>query len=166
MRCPVCNRQETKVIDSRLASNRMSVRRRRACQSCGYRFSTSESSEILDLTVVKRDGSREPYRREKVEVGLRKALEKRPVTEDDFGRLVSEIERDIQKKRRDEVTSREIGEIVMNRLKGFDKVAYIRFASVYRSFEDVATFERELKRLLGPSSPRGRVTKGRRKVKK
>jgi len=97
---------------------------------------------------------------------LRKALEKRPVTEDDFGRLVSEIERDIQKKRRDEVTSREIGEIVMNRLKGFDKVAYIRFASVYRSFEDVVTFERELKRLLGPSSPRRRVTKGRRKVKK
>lgn len=169
MRCPVCNRLDTKVIDSRLTGSGMSIRRRRACEACGYRFSTAESAEIFDLSVIKRDGTREPYRREKLEVGLRKALQKRPVTEDDFQRLVSEIERDIQKKRRDEVTTREIGEIVMHRLRSFDKVAYIRFASVYRSFEDVATFQRELKRLLGGAGPREstrRVTKVKKKVNK
>lgn len=104
-------------------------------------------SEILDLTVIKRDGTREPYRRDKLVSGLRKSLEKRPVTEDDFQKLVGEVERDFQKRRKDEITSKQIGEIVMNRLRHFDTIAYIRFASVYRQFKDVATFERELKGL-------------------
>lgn len=124
-----------------------SIRRRRECEKCGYRFSTLEEVEIFDLTVIKRDGRREPWSREKLESGLRKSLEKRSHTSPDFKSLVGSIERDIQKKRKPEITSAEIGEIVMNRLKTFDKVAYIRFASVYRAFEDVKTFERELKKL-------------------
>ncbi len=124
-----------------------SIRRRRECEKCGFRFSTLEEVEILDLAVIKRDGRRESYSREKLESGLKKALEKRPYTSQDFKSLVGSIERDLQKKRKSEVTSAEIGELVMNRLKFFDKVAYIRFASVYRSFEDVKTFEKELKKL-------------------
>lgn len=147
MHCPVCNYKDTRVVDSRLTRAGMGIRRRRACAKCKYRFSTIETSEILDLTVIKRDGSREPYRRDKIVGGLRKSLEKRPVTEDDFQRLIGEVERDLQKKRKSEVTSREIGEILMNRLRHFDSIAYIRFASVYRQFKDVATFERELKGL-------------------
>ncbi|MBI4133427.1 transcriptional repressor NrdR, partial [Candidatus Uhrbacteria bacterium] len=109
---------------------------------------------LLDLMVVKRDGRREPYSREKLERGLRKALEKRQYTELDFQKLVHSIERDIQKKKRDELRSLEIGEIVMHRLRGFDKVAYIRFASVYRAFEDVKTFQQELDKLLGRGKKR------------
>jgi transcriptional repressor NrdR len=104
--------------------------------------------EILNLTVIKRDGRREPYIKEKLSQGLKKALEKRPYTADDFKKLITRIEREIQKKKQDEITSPEIGEIVIKILKKFDKVAYIRFASVYRSFEDVQTFQRELNLLL------------------
>lgn len=154
MHCPACNYADTKVVDSRLSGDAMSIRRRRECEKCGHRFSTLESLEILDLTVVKRDGSRQPYQREKMEAGLRRALEKRPITADDFRRLVTLIERDLQKLRKDELTSRDIGEVVMHRLQQFDKIAYIRFASVYRSFEDVHTFERELRRLLSPKPRR------------
>jgi transcriptional repressor NrdR len=107
--------------------------------------------ELLDLTVVKRDGRREAYSREKLVRGLEKALEKRPCTEMSLQQLVHKIERDIQKKRRGELTTKEIGEILMKHLKGFDKVAYIRFASVYRSFDDVKTFEQELRSLLSPT---------------
>ncbi len=165
MHCPACNSAETKVVDSRMSGDGMSIRRRRECERCGHRFSTLESLEILELAVVKRDGSRQPYSREKMEAGLRRALEKRPITVDDFRKLVNLIERDIQKLKRDEVTSKEIGEIVMHRLQQFDKIAYIRFASVYRSFEDVKTFERELKRLMAPvQKPKSRtkVTKKKR----
>lgn len=151
MRCPICNYNDTKVIDSRITSDGMSIRRRRECERCEYRFSTIEEAELLDLKVVKRDGRREPYSREKLERGLRKALEKRQFTELDFQKLVHAIERDIQKKKRDELRTSEVGEIVMNRLKSFDKVAYIRFASVYRAFEDVKTFQQELNKLLGKS---------------
>lgn len=147
MHCPVCRNKDTKVVDSRMGSDGAAIRRRRECEKCGYRFSTLEEVEILDLAVIKRDGRREPYSREKLESGLRKSLEKRSHTSPDFKSLVGSIERDIQKKRKPEITSAEIGEIVMNRLKTFDKVAYIRFASVYRSFEDVKTFEKELKNL-------------------
>lgn len=147
MHCPACNYKDTRVVDSRLTRGGMGIRRRRACPKCHFRFSTVEMSEILDLTVVKRDGTREPYRRDKLVSGLRKSLEKRPVTEDDFQKLVGEVERDFQKRRKDEITSKQIGEIVMNRLRHFDTIAYIRFASVYRQFKDVATFERELKDL-------------------
>ena len=135
-------------MDSRVSGDGLSIRRRRECERCGHRFSTLETLEILDLAVVKRDGRREPYSREKLERGLRKALEKRPVTAESFRKLVSGIERDIQRKGKDEVTSGDIGEVIMKHLKGFDSVAYLRFASVYRSFEDAHTFEKELKKLL------------------
>jgi len=148
MNCPLCKSSDTKVIDSRSGPDGVSIRRRRECNKCGYRFSTLEEVEILDLTVVKSDGRREAYDRAKLEHGLKRALEKRPYTVDRFKTLVHKIERDIQKRKKDEITSRDIGEIVMNHLQSFDKVAYIRFASVYRAFEDVATFQKELSGLL------------------
>lgn len=151
MRCAVCNHQDTKVIDSRISSDGVSVRRRRECEKCEFRFSTLEEIELLDLTVVKRDGRRENYSREKLVRGLEKALEKRPYTDTSFQKLVHKIERDIQKKRRGQLTTAELGDIVMKHMRLFDKVAYIRFASVYRSFDDVRTFEAELKKLLDPS---------------
>ena len=144
MHCPVCNHQETKVVDSRLAQEGTSIRRRRQCEKCDYRFSTSEEVELLGLTVVKRDGRRVPYDREKILRGLERSLEKRSYTEAAFKKLVHNIERDIQKKKTGEITSADLGEIVMKRLRQFDKVAYIRFASVYRSFEDVKSFEQVL----------------------
>lgn len=149
MRCPVCNYKSTRVIDSRLLTDGMAVRRRRECEKekCSFRFSTVEEMELLDVTVVKRNGRREAYSREKILFGLKKALEKRPYTDVQLQHLLHNVERDIQKVRGGEVTSAEIGEIVMKRLKLFDKVAYIRFASVYRSFEDLETFEKELKKL-------------------
>ncbi|MBU0531277.1 MAG: transcriptional regulator NrdR [Candidatus Uhrbacteria bacterium] len=148
MHCPVCKNKDSKVVDSRIAADGMSIRRRRECEKCSYRYSTLEEVELLDLTVVKRDGKREAYSREKLLKGLKKALEKRPYNEDDLKKIVHRIERDIQKKKSSELSSEQIGDIVMKHLKGFDKVAYIRFASVYRSFEDVQTFEKELRALL------------------
>jgi transcriptional repressor NrdR len=149
MHCPVCNHEETKVIDSRLGADGDAIRRRRECEKCEYRFSTVEAVELLDLRVVKRDGSSQPYSRAKLETGLRKALEKRPYTQANFRALVSNIERDLQRSRAEEITSRELGEIVMPRLKEFDEVAYIRFASVYRAFTDAGDFRDELKKLKG-----------------
>lgn len=147
MHCPVCNHADTKVVDSRLSTDGDAIRRRRECEKCGHRFSTNEVVELLDLTIVKRDGHREGYSLDKLERGLKKAFEKRPVTNVAFRSLVRSIERDIQRLKRDEITSPELGEIVMHHLKKFDKVAYIRFASVYRQFEDVASFKRELDKL-------------------
>ncbi len=147
MRCPACHNIDTKVTDSRLANEGVAIRRRRECLRCNFRFSTYEEVEILNLTVVKRDGRRESYSREKLEAGLRKALEKRPITHEEFKRLVNMIERDIQLRGRNEITSGQIGEIVMKRLKKADPVAYIRFASVYRSFADAESFWEELKSL-------------------
>ena len=149
MRCPVCNFKSTKVVDSRLGSDGMSVRRRRECerQRCEFRFSTVEEMELLDVTVVKRNGRREAYSREKMSAGLKRSLEKRPYTDAQLLVLVHNIERDIQRVRGGEITTLQIGDIVMKHLKTFDKVAYIRFASVYLSFEDVAMFEKELKSL-------------------
>lgn len=158
MHCPVCGHEDTKVIDSRVANEGATIRRRRECEACEYRFSTGEEIELLDLVVVKRNGHRENYHREKIEHGLRRALEKRPVTEAAFRSLMQGVERDIQKKRSNELTSADIGEIVMGRLEHFDKVAYIRFASVYRQFEDVASFKRELDR-LGPRRMRQKKQK-------
>ena len=151
MRCAVCNHKDTKVIDSRISSDGVSVRRRRECEKCEFRFSTLEEIELLDLTVVKRDGRRESYSREKLVRGLEKALEKRPYTDTSFQKFIHKIERDIQKKRRGQLTTAELGDIVMKHMRLFDKVAYIRFASVYRSFDDVRTFEAELKKLLESS---------------
>ncbi len=148
MRCAVCNHKDTKVVDSRVSTDGASVRRRRECEKCDFRFSTFEEVELLDLTVVKRDGRRENYGRDKMVRGLEKALEKRPYTDLAFQKLVHKIERDIQKKRRGQLTTAELGDIVMKHLRTFDKVAYIRFASVYRSFEDVKMFEDELHKLI------------------
>ncbi len=165
MWCAVCNHKDTKVIDSRVSSDGASVRRRRECEKCGFRFSTNEEVELLDLNVVKRDGRRENYSRDKLIRGLEKALEKRPYTDSKFHRLVHKIERDIQKKKRGQLTSGELGDIVMKHLKSFDKVAYIRFASVYRSFEDVKSFETELRKLLSRSRTK-KKTKKKTKNKK
>jgi transcriptional repressor NrdR len=147
MHCPVCVSEETKVVDSRLVEGGHSIRRRRECISCAYRFSTFEEVEMLDLMVVKRDGARQQYDRAKLERGLRKALEKRAYTPEQFRALTAGIERDIQKRKLNEIASGDIGDIVMHHLKGFDKVAYVRFASVYRSFADVETFQRELNKI-------------------
>ena len=148
MRCPVCGKGDTKVVDSRLSGDETTIRRRRACDSCQFRFSTLEEIELLGLVVVKRDGRHEAYVREKLERGLRRALEKRSYTDVSFRTLVQSIELDLQREKATEITSARIGEWIMARLKTFDKVAYIRFASVYRSFEDVETFQQELARLV------------------
>lgn len=147
MRCPVCNYKNTSVIDTRPVDNDLSTRRRRECDKCEYRFSTIEETELLDLILVKRDGRREAYMRDKLEDGIRRSLTKRAFTQEDFHKLIHAIERDIQKKKKHELSSAELGEIVMKNLKTFDKVAYIRFASIYRDFKDVKNFENELKRL-------------------
>ena len=148
MKCPVCYFQDTKVVDSRVAADGLSIRRRRECLKCGYRFSTYEEVEILDLTVVKRDGRKENYGRDKLVKGLKRALEKRPITEEKFKKLVSLVERDIQSLRKSEIISDQIGQIVMKQLKKIDQVAYIRFASVYESFKDAQSFKRELNKLI------------------
>jgi transcriptional repressor NrdR len=153
MKCPSCHNSDTSVTDSRVTEEGLAIRRRRECDKCGYRFSTVEEVEILNLTVVKRDGAREPYDRDKVEAGARKALEKRPITGDTLKKLIGQIERDIQVRGRTEITSQQIGEIVMKRLQRIDQVAYIRFASVYRQFQDIESFKRELNRLTGPRRP-------------
>lgn len=152
MKCPICYFQDTKVIDSRVASDGLSIRRRRECLKCGYRFSTYEEVEILDITVVKRDGRKENYSRDKLVKGLKRALEKRPITEEKFKKLVSLIERDIQALRKTEIISDQVGQMVMKQLKKLDQVAYIRFASVYESFKDAQSFKRELNKLLKKKS--------------
>ncbi len=149
MRCPACNNESTRVLDSRVASDGVTVRRRRECskKKCGFRFSTIEEIEILDLTILKRNERKESYNKEKLKFGIKKALEKRPHTDEEIAQLIRDIEMDLQKTRKSEVDSSVLGDIVMKHLKKFDKVAYIRYASVYRSFEDVKTFEKELRDL-------------------
>lgn len=147
MRCPVCGTEETRVVDSRAIENGAAIRRRRECPKCDHRFSTVEQVELLRLMVVKKDGRREPYQREKLEGGIRKALEKRPVAEGRVRELLAAIERDLQVEGDEEITSRTVGSVVIRHLKGLDEVAYIRFASVYKSFRDAETFGTELKRL-------------------
>ena len=147
MRCPNCSNDDTKVLDSRPIADGMAIRRRRECTKCGARFSTHEEMEILDLTVTKRDGKSEAYMREKIENGIRKAFEKRPLSHDDFHSLIAGIEQDLLKTGKGEISSKEIGNIVMKRIKGKDQVAYIRFASVYRKFADVEEFVKEAKKL-------------------
>jgi len=144
MKCPVCNYKETKVVDSRVASDGITIRRRRECLKCGFRFSTYEQVELLELMVIKRDGRKESYSREKLEQGLKKAFEKRPISSESFRILVNKIEKNIQTIKRNEIKSQEIGEMAMKELKKKDPVAYIRFASVYRAFKDLATFQKEI----------------------
>ena len=148
MKCPACHYQDTKVVDSRAASDGLSIRRRRECLKCGFRFSTYEEMEILDLNIVKRDGRKEVYNRDKLVSGLKKSLEKRAITDDKFKKLVNSIERDLQVPRKPEITSDQIGQITMKQLKKIDQVAFIRFASVYRSFKDLDEFKEELNKLL------------------
>lgn len=148
MKCPACHHTDTKVTDSRLVNEGMAIRRRRKCLKCGFRFSTYEEVEILNLTVVKRDGRTEPYNKEKLEAGLRKSFEKRPITQDEFKKLINHIERDIQLEGKNEIKAKRVGEIIMKHLRRVDDVAYIRFASVYRSFKDAKTFQRELKKII------------------
>lgn len=147
MHCPVCNSTDTKVVDSRVTQDGYAIRRRRECMKCQYRFSTVEEMEILDIVIIKTDGKRESYDRKKVEAGILHSLRKRPYTQEAFDRMINAIERDIQKKNVREITSEEVGEIVMAHLRKFDKVAYIRFASIYLSFEDVDNFESTIKSL-------------------
>jgi transcriptional repressor NrdR len=149
MHCPNCNNEDTKVLDSRPVEEGTAIRRRRECEKCEFRFSTYEEMEILDLTVVKKDASREIYSREKLERGIRRAFEKREHTDETLRKLVSAIEQEVQKKAKDgEISSLDIGEIVIKKMKRVDKVAYIRFASVYRRFEDVEEFKEALNKLL------------------
>lgn len=147
MKCPKCANEDTKVLDSRPANEGMAIRRRRECTKCDFRFSTYEQMEILDLAVLKRDGRKQPYMREKIESGIRKAFEKRPLTHEDFQSIISGIELDIQKMGKDEISTKEVGNVVMKHIKKKDQVAYIRFASVYRQFADVEEFVREAKKL-------------------
>ncbi|RMD59001.1 transcriptional repressor NrdR [Candidatus Parcubacteria bacterium] len=156
MKCPICYHPDTKVVDSRSATDGLCVRRRRECLKCRFRFSTYEEMEILDLIVVKQNGKREVYSRDKLMAGLKKALEKRPITNDEFKRLIHWIERDLQKLRKSEITSKQIGQIVMKHLKKVDQVGYIRFASVYESFKDAQTFKRELNKLLNKRAPQAK----------
>jgi transcriptional repressor NrdR len=131
-----------------VATDGLSIRRRRECLKCSFRFSTYEEIELLDLVIVKRDGRREAYSREKLVVGLKKSCEKRPITADRFKRLIHAIERDLQRLRKTEITSKQVGQIVMKNLKKLDSVAYIRYASVYESFKDAQEFRKELNKLI------------------
>ena len=148
MRCPYCAHLESKVVDSRPAEEGASIRRRRECLSCHKRFTTYETVESLPLMVVKKDGSRQSFDRSKVLGGLIRACEKRPVSYGTLEDMVNEIEQVLQSELEREVSSAEIGELVMERLKRLDEVAYVRFASVYRQFKDINTFMRELNKLL------------------
>lgn len=148
MHCPNCQFEDTKVLDSRPVDEGSAIRRRRQCEKCEFRFSTYEEIEILDLSIVKKDGRKQMFTKEKLERSLRLPLDKRPHTDETFRKLMSAIEIEIYKKAKDgEISSVEVGDIVMKKLKKVDKVAYIRFAAVYRQFEDVDEFKEELKKL-------------------
>ena len=148
MKCPFCGYEESKVIDSRPTDEGEKIRRRRECISCAKRFTTYEIIESVPIVVVKKDKSRQAFDRVKLFNGMLRACEKRPVSIDQIERVVTEIETDLQNSLDREVTSVHIGELVMDRLKGLDEVAYVRFASVYRQFKDISTFMDELNKLL------------------
>jgi transcriptional repressor NrdR len=151
MHCPFCHSPDTRVVDSRPAAAGAEIRRRRQCDACGRRFTTVERVEWRPLVVVKKDGRREPFDREKILRGLRTACEKRPVGEGDLERLASEVEAELRESGDPEVPSRRIGDAVMRRLRDLDEVAYVRFASVYRQFGDLDRFYEELRRLRPPT---------------
>ena len=144
MRCPYCNYSDNKVIDSRPSDDDSTIRRRRECCNCGERFTTYERVELMPLMVIKKDGSRQPFDREKLIAGIMKSCEKRPVTTAQIEEIVHTIEQSEGNKLRREIPSFEIGELVLEQLRGIDEVAYIRFASVYREFADVSSFLEEL----------------------
>ncbi|MCG2714423.1 MAG: transcriptional regulator NrdR [Candidatus Omnitrophica bacterium] len=149
MKCPFCGYKEDKVVDSRATAEESAVRRRRECLKCGKRFTTYEYVEEISLLVIKKDGRRESFDRKKMLSGVIRACEKRPVSVEKMEDIVTQVERAIQKKSDREVLSSRIGELVMDKLKLIDDVAYVRFASVYRQFKDVGQFMVELKDILG-----------------
>ena len=148
MRCPYCGSKKDSVIDSRGSKNGSSIRRRRECLKCKKRFTTYEYVERVPLMVVKKDGRREPFEREKLVKGIMVACEKRPVSVKRIEKIVDDIEKYIERKHDKEVASREIGELAMKHLHEIDEIAYVRFASVYRQFRDVGQFMKELKKFL------------------
>jgi transcriptional repressor NrdR len=147
MHCPFCDNEETKVIDSRLAGEGRQVRRRRECVQCHERFTTFESAELLMPRLVKRDDTREPFDENKLRAGIVRALEKRPVSSEKIEEIVAGIKHRLQTEGEQEVPARIVGEMVMDALQSVDEVAYVRFASVYRSFQDVTEFQDEIQRL-------------------
>ena len=152
MKCRYCASIESKVIDSRPTEDGSAIRRRRECISCGKRFTTYEKIEEIPIMVVKRDGRREPFDSEKIRIGIRKACEKRPIAADVQDKLAEDVSREVFNTLASEVTTRDIGEILMRKLKDVDEVAYVRFASVYREFKDTQTFRKELQHLLDEKS--------------
>ena len=148
MKCPFCSFEESKVIDSRPTDEGQRIRRRRECLSCGKRFTTYEIIESLPIIVIKKDKSRETFNRDKLMTGLLRACEKRPVSIDTLDNMIDEIETTLQNSLDREVSSEKKGQLVMEKLKKIDEVAYVRFASVYRQFKDINTFMRELNKLL------------------
>ncbi len=148
MRCPYCKQDNSRVIDSRSAADGFSIRRRRECEDCGRRFTTYERMEETPLRVIKKDGSRVPFDRSKILSGLLKSCEKRPVALDSIEEITSRIERQVQEMFEREVSSKYVGQLLMDELKKLDQVAYVRFASVYREFKDVQQFFEELKPML------------------
>lgn len=145
MKCPFCEKSETKVVDSRLLKEGYSVRRRRKCEGCQRRFTTYETIEIQMPAVVKLDGRREPYRRDKIRAGLEKSCQKRPISTDQVDRMVENLEKNILEISDKEVSTKDIGNLMMMYLRNLDPVAYVRFASVYRKFHDVDEFVNELR---------------------
>ena len=148
MKCPFCGHPESKVIDSRPADENASIRRRRECLACGKRFTTYETVECLPIVVIKKDGSRQSFDRQKVLRGMIRACEKRPVSLAELERIADEIEQELQNSMEREIRTADIGEKVMERLRSVDQVAYVRFASVYRQFKDIDTFMAEPNKLL------------------
>jgi len=153
MRCPFCNTEDTKVIDSRLANEGDAVRRRRECQKCGERYTTFETAELVFPRIVKSNGTREPFNEDKLRGGVSRALEKRPVPVEDIESAINRIKTRLRSSGEREIKSRELGEWVMAELRELDEVAYVRFASVYQSFQDVNAFREEIERLQNEASP-------------
>lgn len=148
MKCPFCGNNDTRVIDSRPVEDNSAIRRRRLCDECGKRFTTYEKVETIPLIVIKKDNNREQYDRTKIEAGVLRACHKRPISVSQINQLVDDVETEIFNREEKEIPSSVIGEIVMDKLKDLEAVAYVRFASVYREFKDVNTFMNELKKLL------------------
>ncbi|MCI7130648.1 MAG: transcriptional regulator NrdR [Lachnospiraceae bacterium] len=148
MKCPYCSSDNTRVIDSRPADDNNSIRRRRLCDECGKRFTTYEKVETIPLIIVKKDNNREPYDRSKIEGGVLRACHKLPISVSEMNRLIDDVETEIFNREEKEIPSIVIGELIMDKLKDLNAVAYVRFASVYREFKDVETFMNELKKML------------------
>lgn len=148
MKCPYCGNPDTRVIDSRPAEDGSSIRRRRSCDSCGKRFTTYEKVETIPLIVIKKDNNREQYDRSKIASGILRACHKRPISAEQINTLVDAVETELFSREEKEISCNVIGELVMDKLKELDAVAYVRFASVYREFKDVNTFMDELKKIL------------------